>query len=160
MGKQYNLYNLEASFRKFLLAENVNQVTLKNYLSDFRYFSGWLGQSEGYPEPENNETHFTSLVLTLGNIAAYKEFLRKSKFPSSSINRKLSTVRKFCSFCIAQGWMKENPAKKIANVEADKDIVETSFLTDFEAELKKISSAEKSFIVAKDVNEFFHFINS
>lgn len=56
--------------------------------------------------------------------------------------------------------MKENPAKKIANVEADKDIVETSFLTDFEAELKKISSAEKSFIVAKDVNEFFHFINS
>ena len=41
MDKQYNFYNFEASFKKFLLAENVSPITLKNYLSDLRHFLGW-----------------------------------------------------------------------------------------------------------------------
>ena len=28
----------------------------------------------------------------------------------------MSTLRKFFSFCISQGWLKENPAKKIKNL--------------------------------------------
>ena len=41
----YNLYNLEANFRTYLLAViNLKAITVKNYLSDIRYFIGWYQQ--------------------------------------------------------------------------------------------------------------------
>jgi hypothetical protein len=42
MENRYNFYNLEASFKNFLLAGNKLPVTIKNYLSDLRHFLGWF----------------------------------------------------------------------------------------------------------------------
>jgi site-specific recombinase XerD len=120
MNKWYNLYNLEASFKKYLLAGNISQITLKNYLSDLRHFLGWL---TFYWKSNNvkiiNELSLQELslqkLITTKTISDYKAYLLENNIPLKTTNRRLSTVRKFCSFCISQGWLKENPAKKIKN---------------------------------------------
>jgi len=142
MDKQYNLYNLEASFKEYLLAGNrrprtdeqsksgtgeINQlmpVSIKNYLSDFRHFAGWLifviaskakqSQKEIASSPSASRDDIT--FITADTIEKYKSYLTENNIPPKTINRRLSTVRKFCSFCISQGWMKENAGKKISNI--------------------------------------------
>jgi hypothetical protein len=106
--KGYNLYNFEHDFKSYISAGNQNKDTLKNYLSDFRHFCGFvMRQTINTPI----ETLITPQLLD-----SYKHFLIDSGLPRLTINRRLSTVRKFCSFCISQGWLKENPAKHITNV--------------------------------------------
>jgi len=129
----YNLYNLEPDFRKYLLAVNIQSVSLKNYLSDFRHFAGWLHSrsqlnqsrpdSVGTKSVESVNTQNTDstcqrlqVILTTETIICYKQYLTDSNLPIKTINRRLSTLRKFCSFCISQGWTKENVAKKVGNV--------------------------------------------
>ncbi|QQG44284.1 MAG: phage integrase SAM-like domain-containing protein [Candidatus Roizmanbacteria bacterium] len=122
MQLQYNQYNFESSFKNYLLAEKVKPVTLKNYLSDLRHFLGWLtipshinvGTGRDLSLPD--ETSFITQNLTLETLENYKQYLISNNLPLLTVNRRLSTLRKFCTFCISQGWMKENPAKKISNV--------------------------------------------
>jgi len=110
MSKTYNLYNLEALFKEYLSAGNQKAISIKNYLSDFRHFAGWLMSKGGHGGPPLQEP------ITLNDISEYKSYLELNNIPHKTINRRLSTLRKFCSFCISQGWMKENPAKKVINV--------------------------------------------
>ncbi|MFZ6034531.1 MAG: phage integrase SAM-like domain-containing protein, partial [Patescibacteria group bacterium] len=119
MPKGYNLYNLEPQFRNFLSAENISPVTLKNYLSDFRHFSGWIElYSKTNADSGRNKAEDTEIdgVITVDSISLYRSYLVENKLPHKTINRRLSTIRKFCVFCISQGWMKENPAKRISNI--------------------------------------------
>src|SRR3989339_906542 len=110
MSDTYNLYNLEAPFKQYLTAGNQKAISIKNYLSDFRHFAGWLMSKGGHGGPPLQEP------ITLNDISEYKSYLESNNIPHKTINRRLSTLRKFCSFCISQGWMKENPAKRISNV--------------------------------------------
>src|SRR3989338_8943022 len=110
MSETYNLYNLEAPFKQYLTAGNQKPISIKNYLSDFRHFAGWVMSKGGHGGPPLQEP------ITLNDISEYKSYLELNNIPHKTINRRLSTLRKFCSFCISQGWMKENPAKKISNI--------------------------------------------
>ncbi|MCL4363703.1 site-specific integrase [Patescibacteria group bacterium] len=116
MQKGYNLYNLEPQFKNFLLAENISPISLKNYLSDFRHFSGWieLYTSSNQTSAKNYEN--LSEMVNEKSVEEYRSYLSENNIPLKTINRRLSTVRKFCSFCISQGWLKENPAKKVNNI--------------------------------------------
>ena len=146
MDNRYNLYNIEALFTNFLLAVNGNKgrstltkplsgVSIKNYLSDLRHFLGWyllylksLGKELTYlttAELTGELKHITHSTVQM-----YKEYLRKNGIPNNTINRRLSSIRKFCSFCIHQGWMTNNPAKFIENLivfneQPRKDILDT-----------------------------------
>jgi len=80
-------------------------------MSDFRYFAGWT-EMDGSKGEIRNDINFINAKV----ISEYKNYLVKNNFPNKTINRRLSTVRRFCSFCISQGWMKENPAKQIFNI--------------------------------------------
>ncbi len=104
MENTYNLYNLEAPFKNYLLAGNINPISIRNYLSDYRYFTGWMGKQKKHS------------TLSEELIGEYKNYLITSQLPIKTVNRRLSTLRKFCSFCISQGWLKENAAKKVANI--------------------------------------------
>lgn len=132
MGKGYNLYNLEPQFKKFLIAENISPISLKNYLSDLRYFIGWMNSIS--PKPESIDKN---LVLE------YRKYLFMNQLPRKTINRRLSTLRKLCSFCISQGWMKENPAKKIANINDE------SSNDDIMINMNKASSGPKESLLSK-----------
>jgi hypothetical protein len=117
----YNLDNFEAMFREFLILDGVSPLTLKNYQSDLRHFLGWFHlflKSNRPDNPENNSLSESDFAAQIdhGAVSSYKTYLETNGLPPKTINRRLSTLRKFCSLCIKQGWMKENPAKRIGNV--------------------------------------------
>jgi len=139
MDQRYNLYNLEASFKDWLGAgiektqnnadpeeyqgqstrKGLTKISIKNYLSDLRHFFGWLYFSL---KSNNLNISLTSKPeeilrqINKGIINAYQSYLIANQIPIKTINRRLSTLRKFFTFCISQGWLKENPAKKIQNL--------------------------------------------
>jgi len=171
MDNRYNFYNLEASFRNYLLAGNINQkqlttITIKNYLSDFRHFIGWLvfkfkvSSFAKALEDEKSPKKIIALITPL-LVEEYKSYLVENKIPEKTVNRRLSTVRKFCSFCISQGWMKENPAKQVQNFrpESNRPLVENikaeNLLNQFEKDLIK-EKINQSIITnyLNDVQEF------
>ena len=120
MDKRYNLYNFEASFKKFLIAENVSPITLKNYLSDLRHFLGWL-IFKLKAKNQNSKIEEAGLeqilnFIDVSLVEEYKNYLVSNSIPIKTVNRRLSTLRKFFSFCINQGWIEENPAKKVQNL--------------------------------------------
>lgn len=129
MNQQYNLYNLEASFKNFLFAGKNNRthssLTIKNYLSDLRHFLGWLIFYLKSHQLSIGTIDDLSLQLTPSVINNYKSYLVENKIPLKTVNRRLSTLRKFCSFCISQGWIKENPAKKVSNINLTKKSTST-----------------------------------
>jgi len=164
MNQQYNFYNLEASFKKFLLAENkiIKTISINNYLSDLRHFLGWLIfrlKNYNIELDLENLSNFNLLAenITQSNLEQYKGYLVQNKIPHKTINRRLSTLRKFCTFCISQGWMKENPAKKIRNA-SDTNF---SLLNEFKKALEQ-SELEKNEIneTVENIQEFLNFNKS
>lgn len=138
MVTQYNQYNSEALFKKSLLAENVSKSTIKNYLSDLRHYFGWLYQSVS-----KNSTSENLDVIALSTVPTVKNYiasLSTNGIPEKTINRRLSTLRKFFSFSINQGWMNYNPAKKIENIHSELSVSES--LGEFESFLKGIGLTE------------------
>ncbi|MDH7475901.1 MAG: phage integrase SAM-like domain-containing protein [Microgenomates group bacterium] len=124
MVNLYNLYNFEALFREYLFAEKYSPVSIKNYLSDLRHFLGWffsifyptIDSKKGSIMPQNFSISFFFERLTAETITNYRNYLIYNKIPTKTINRRLSTLRKFCLFSFKQGWLKENLTKKIKNI--------------------------------------------
>lgn len=108
----YNLYNLEANFRTYLSAViNLKAISVKNYLSDVRYFIGW------YTKHTQFDTFQTSLEsLAPEHLEAYKAYLLHNNLPVKTINRRLSTVRMLARFLIDQNILTSNPAQHIVNM--------------------------------------------
>ncbi len=120
MSDEYNFYNLEASFSSFLTAGNktIQPVSIKNYRSDLRHFLGWLVlrlKSEDIPYETFNSDILLTQTITIERIQQFKAYMLENKLAINTVNRRLSTARKFCSFGITQGWIKENPAKSVQN---------------------------------------------
>lgn len=127
---RYNLYNFEAIFREYLTQDNVSTLTLKNYLSDLRHFLGWI--SFHLHSKENMQTQsFASYadmaaLINAQVVVEYKSYLETNALPPKTINRRLSTLRKFCSLCVKQGWLQENPAKQVSNIVIGNEALEQS----------------------------------
>lgn len=163
MSNWYNVSILEALFKKYLLAEKVSPLTLKNYLSDLRHFLGWLIIT--IKIDKFNTSEFIN-VFTFHNIQTYKDYLLAKDTPIITVNRRLSTLRKFCSFCINQAWIKENPAKKINNVKnltSVHNIVKSVKNNNSELKINVHELSEKNVTsyklqVASLINPYFSFI--
>jgi len=108
MGERYNFFQIEAEFKKYLSAENVSPVTLKNYCSDLRYFFTWLRFTYGIEDMSFSDVPNYINGSSLREFAAY---IGSDIAAEKSAKRRFSTMRKFCSFCIAQKWIATNPAK-------------------------------------------------
>ena len=113
----YNLYNLEPQFKSYLSAgKDVSPHSIKNYLSDFRYFAGWV-QSRRISTHANYQNRIdTEPLLGTDLIQGYRDYLLAERLSFRTINRRLSTLRKFCRFALSQGLVKENFGNKLANV--------------------------------------------
>jgi len=171
MDQGYNLYNLEALFKNYLNAEINSRITIKNYLSDLRHFIGWAilkfkVQSSKFKVDQLVPEEFVALIET-PLIEEYKQYLITNNIPQKTINRRLSTLRKFFTFCVSQGWRKDNPAKKVTNYglvndnQAVKDEQNKKLIFEFKkylSEKKKFSSDEINNI-SENINEFLNFIS-
>jgi len=121
MNNQYNLIDFEATFREFLISQNVAPITIKNYLSDLRHFLGWLPiylNTKSTHIVQSSVQNLTQMLKQVQHdaIQDYCSYLSQNQTPLKTINRRLSTLRKFFSFCISQGWTTHNPAKKVTNI--------------------------------------------
>lgn len=85
----YNLYNAEAQFKKYLIAGNISQVSIRNYLSDFRYFYGW------YQNSFKGSSLIEDLQRNPDIQIQYKSFLIRSNSAISTVKRRLSSIQKF-----------------------------------------------------------------
>ncbi len=110
--------NLPKQFKLYLKSRGVSPVTIKNYLSDFNHFWGWLifslkSQAIVF-DPEKPETIVPKITPPIIN--DYKEFLLANKTPVKTVNRRLSTLRQWGECCLSHRWLRSNPAKKIINL--------------------------------------------
>ncbi len=161
MNNPYNFSFLEASFREFLISKNLTPITLKNYLSDLRHFYGWLYTQKLL----QSETSFKE-AFSRSNIASYFLALQQSNIPIKTLQRRLSTLRKFFSFCILQNWLTESPAKHIQfntnqSLQTNK-LSSSNFLPTYLEYCKsKLDQSDKLISQTKtDIDEFFSIINS
>ncbi len=114
--------DLPQKFALYLKSQGVSPVTTKNYLSDLNHFLAWLMLTLKKNLILFNPDEPTSIVaqFTPQTISSYKSFLLGNKTPVKTVNRRLSTLRKFGQFCASQAWLKTNPAKEVGNVSLTK----------------------------------------
>ena len=106
--------NLPENYRTYLKTQGLSSVTIKNYLVDINHFLNWLYQ----------KTHVHHRVAGIGifglftieTLKEYKTDLTDENTPLSTINRRLSALRRFGQFAKSQGWINQNPVLKIKNV--------------------------------------------
>jgi integrase/recombinase XerC len=154
MDQRYNLYNFEALFKQYLIAENNSQITIKNYLSDLRHFIGWTILKLKIDEASSEE-FVASLETSL--IEEYKQYLVANNIPQKTINRRLSTLRQFFTFCILQGWRKDNPAKKVNSPIVGKNELLSNFQQYLQQKQGLVSSEIEN--ISDDINSFLNFIS-
>lgn len=107
MSQRYNFFYFEAEFKKYLIAGNAEESTVKNYLSDLHFFFSWLQGSYHITEIDLSEA---DMIFSASHIRTFNNYVTSSsKAPQTAI-RRLATLRKFFSFCIDQQWMHINPA--------------------------------------------------
>ena len=109
----YNLYNFEAEFKRYLVSVNNSNVTIRNYLSDTRYFHGWLITTSFYSKD--------TLLLNSDMLLAYKAYLVAVGLPIKTVNRRLSSMRKLCSFLRNQAIIDSFPEQSVSNVIINKN---------------------------------------
>jgi site-specific recombinase XerD len=85
--------------------KSLTQKTLRNYLSDIRRFLKHLHRSQ----PLNLAR------LTSKSFVDYKSHLLQTKTPHSTLNRHLSSLRRFGLF-LAETYQLKNPAAGLANL--------------------------------------------
>jgi site-specific recombinase XerD len=101
-------------FSLYLKSETVSPNTLRNYLADSRHFFNWL--IKNYPNLASSNPNIIAQNISPDIFKKYKEFLQENQISSSTINRRLSSLRKLSAFFISQGWKENNPGKKVANI--------------------------------------------
>lgn len=100
-------------FRLYLKTQGVSPVTVKNYAADVNHFFNWLAQKTGIRHQVAGNSIFG--LFTKETLNEYKTDLKSAKTPPSTVNRRLSSLRKLGQFAKSQGWILENPGEKVVN---------------------------------------------
>ena len=119
---------LLSSFRLYLKAQGKKENTIRNYLQDIDHFFSWLSSQikDSSLQALLNDPNKIAQNITVKNLTAYQQFLEKNKIPPTIINRRLSSLRQLTKFFLSQGWLKEDPIKKLANISIEKETDKTS----------------------------------
>lgn len=155
--------NLPEQFKLYLIGQKSSPLTIKNYLSDVRQFFDWLAKKTGIHYQAAGPSIFG--IFTQETIEEYQQDLLSAKNPPSTINRHLSALRKLGEFAKQRGWLTENPAVKVANINPQKaKILETKgeekILEEFRADLEKEKISPltiKNYLV--DLRHFLDWLN-
>ena len=97
------------SFTEYLVGHNSSEHTIRNYVSDLKQFNNYLISNN----PKLKSTVFSAQEIDTWMIREYLEHLHNQQTQTSSIARKVSTLRAFCKFLCQQNVLKKNPVKPI-----------------------------------------------
>lgn len=94
------------NFKNYLYVADASSLTIKNYLNDIKQFLSWADKvTEAKAEWEiKNENIFEKLNSYL--VEEYKNRLSENNFSPVTINRKLSSIRKYLYWCSSEGIVK------------------------------------------------------
>jgi site-specific recombinase XerD len=168
MNNEYNLSILEALFNDHLHAEKISRVSIKNYRSDIKYFLNWFyiylkGQNSDITSSIEGNSYIELFILhsSKGLIEEIKSYLVTSNLPVKTINRRLSAIRRFYSFCVIRGFLGDNPAKYTSNVkfQAESQVEthkkkETNSYDSFQEYLSDSLNSKNQAQVLEDFKEF------
>lgn len=109
--------SLPNQFKLYLESLSLSRKTIRNYLSDLSHFTAWATlklRTTGY---EITQDQNLIPYLSCSLIEEYRIFLLTNTIPARTINRRLSTLRRFGRFLQEKGLIITNPAVEIINVE-------------------------------------------
>ena len=117
MNNRYNLSNLEALFRDYLGTCRISKISIKNYASDLKHFLTWFMYKR--IDTTTDESHLDLFISSISPqvVRDYIEYLQNDSIPVLTINRRLSTLRKFFVFCQKREIVLNNPVVDIRNLE-------------------------------------------
>ena len=124
---RYNLSNIEAEYREYLSAENqdLSHTSIKNYASDTKYFVGWIGSRQGAESDQDIEN-----LITTDVVKEYIAHLDRLLLPTSTYNRRLSSLRRFLNFLkereITTARIPDATKKTVLELERKMDIDNTA----------------------------------
>ncbi len=110
--------NLPKLFKTYLKIKGLSPVTIRNYSADLNHFLAWLELTLRSQNIALNRS-LPELIISFfepNYLTRYKKYLIQNRLPISTINRRLSTLRNFGSFCVSQAWLQKNPAEGISNM--------------------------------------------
>ena len=96
-------------FLQYLRVEcNASELTTKSYREDLALLTDYLTEAGGGRCPKPGE-------ITVLDLRGYVASLHESGYASSTIARRLASLRSFFRFSRREGWAKTNPAKPLRN---------------------------------------------
>lgn len=106
------------SFKNFLIEHDLSKNTIDNYANDVRSFIKWYQGFFGNTPIEECISHHAN---------TYKEYIIQSlRLKTSSINRKIQTLKFFFRFMIEKELIKEDPIKNIKSLKKVKNLKPSS----------------------------------
>ncbi|HUS60522.1 MAG TPA: site-specific integrase [Nevskiaceae bacterium] len=106
--------NLPENYRTYLKTQGLSSVTIKNYVADINHFLDWLYQKTHVHHRVAGIDIFG--LFTTETFKEYKADVAEQNTPLTTINRRLSALRKFGQFGLQIGSLNQNPVLKIKNV--------------------------------------------
>ncbi len=92
------------SFIEYLIVErSAPGNTITAYQNDLKHFSAWLQQ-------QNRDIH----TLEPGDLAAFSSACKDRGMKSTSISRRLSTIRQFYRFLLEEGCVQKDPTRDMS----------------------------------------------
>ena len=92
------------SFIEYLVVErSASENTITAYETDLKHFFAWLEQQGKGPDE-----------LDAGDLALYASACTRRTLKSTSINRRLSTIRQFYRFLLEEGCIQKDPTRDMA----------------------------------------------
>ncbi len=99
-------------FGRYLKIErNLSSHTIRNYLSDLYLFRSFLESSGNVMNTEG----INPLILR-----SYMAYLKKKGLRSTTVARKLATLRSFFQHMTEEGWVDQNPAQVVSTPKQEK----------------------------------------
>jgi site-specific recombinase XerD len=142
-----NLYQLHLQDPENNQGKTLSKVSVKNYVSDIRKFLEYV---------ETNHAGATTADLNHDLVESYKNFLLSKSTPIKTINRYISSLRRFGAF-LEKNFGIQNPVFGIQSIQpkitlTDLKNIYSSYLKD----QNKSESTIKNYI--SDLDQFFIFI--
>jgi len=144
--------NLPNQFKQYLTTQGVSPNTLRNYLADLRNFAAWV-EAQYQLKDEAVLAKLDSATAT-----RYQAHLNSLALSASTINRRLSTLKKLKSFAQGKGLITPSQLETQPQAPSNNQKI---LLKEFEAELKKKHASpntRKNYL--SDVNHFLNWLGT
>ena len=114
INRQSSLLNKDSDpwflkeFKDYLYVYGASKSTIKNYIIDVNTFTAWIEESQIKSQPAGINVKNYIKLITGSAIDDYKErLISVLNFSPRSVNRKLSSIRRYLQFAQAQGHMSQ-----------------------------------------------------